>query len=992
MKNWRTIFVLVLCGLLYSFSDEKKQEVYAPPPYIDIATPWADSVLETLTLEERIGQLFMIPAYSKGNHLETAKLHQLVDSHKVGGIIFMQGGPVRQVEMINEIQRRSKTPVMIAMDAEWGLGMRLDSTISYPWQMALGATRDPEVVYRFGKEAARQLSLVGTHVSFSPVVDVNNNPINPVINARSFGEDVQLVSLLGDAYMRGLQDSRVLACAKHFPGHGDTDVDSHEDLPVILHSRGRLDSLEHRPFQFLIDRGLGSTMAAHLYIPALDSTPELASTLSTKIVNDLLKVQMGFRGLVFTDALTMKGVAKFHEPGELEVKALIAGNDILLFPSDVPIATQKIKAAIESGRISEAQITEKCHMVLKVKEWSGLHEFSSLETENLAESLNNSGAQALHKELAEKSLTLLRDDKNLLPVPLNSSKKIAVLNIGKKQNPEFNKALGNYLTFDNYHMSENPNFSTSKEITAQLKGYDLVIVAMATASRRVSKNYGINQQAVRVINRLSQTSDVIFCAFNNPYGLGRLHSPATAQAILVGYHDTKVTQQAMADAIVGAAPIGGRLPVSVSEEFGFGAGLDRSRINILRKVNPEQIGVSESRLLQIDSIALEGIAEQAYPGCRVLALKDGQLFYDKSFGHLTYEEKTPVTEETIYDLASITKVAASTFSLMRLQDEGKINVDYNLCDYLDICDTSDYYNMNLTEMLSHHARLKSWIPFYLQTIEDGSPNPDLYRKSKGGGFTTEVAKGLYINDNYRDSIYDRILNTALRSKREYKYSDLGYYFVQDIIERHTGNQLESFVDSAFYKPLGLESMGYLPLNSHDKNTIAPTEYDMKFRKQLVHGHVHDPGAAMMGGVGGHAGLFSNGYDLALLMQLFMSGGEYAGTQYISESTLDYFTQCHFCDEDNRRGIGFDKPTYELDRGPTCNSASLDSFGHSGFTGTLAWADPEHGIVYVFLSNRIYPNSDNRKLLKMDIRTRIQQVIYDAFDIPDREVPEDVVHN
>ncbi|NNE56292.1 MAG: serine hydrolase, partial [Flavobacteriales bacterium] len=436
----------------------------------------------------------------------------------------------------------------------------------------------------------------------------------------------------------------------------------------------------------------------------------------------------------------------------------------------------------------------------------------------------------------------------------------------------------------------------------------------------------------------------------------------------------------------------GKLPVTVSEAYPFGHGLESKRVSLLRNVMPEQIGVKSEVLFGIDSIVFEGIAAQAFPGCRVLAVQGGNVFFDKSYGHQTYEEKDLVHENTIYDIASITKVAASTLSLMRLQDEGKLNVDYNLCDYLDICDTSDYFNMNLTEMLSHHARLKSWIPFYLRTLDGGKINEKIYSRKARAGYTTKVANSLYINDNYVDSIYNRILDTDLRRKREYKYSDLGYYFVQDIIEKISGMPLEEYVDSTFYRALNLNTITYLPLEKHSKRDIAPTEYDMMFRKQLVHGHVHDPGAAMMGGVGGHAGLFSNARDLAVLMQMFVNDGEYGGQRIIQEETLDYFTQCHFCDEDNRRGIGFDKPTKDLDRGPTCNSASLDSFGHSGFTGTLVWADPEHDIVYVFLSNRVYPNSDNRKLLKMDIRTRIQQVIYDAFEIPARGNSDDVVNN
>jgi beta-N-acetylhexosaminidase len=995
MGNWKYVFTVIALLGSFGFDTIQKNVPVDPikkPEFLTRRTPWADQLIKKLTLDEKIGQLFMVPAYSNLDDKHVEELYQLVDTFKVGGLIFMQGGPVRQARLNNDLQNRSRVPLMVAMDAEWGLGMRLDSTISFPWQMALGAIDDPNLVYEFGTEAARELRRMGVHVSFSPVVDVNNNSANPVINARSFGENREQVATRGIAYMKGLQDHNVLACAKHFPGHGDTDVDSHEDLPLISHNRDRLDSIELYPFRRLVKRGLGSAMVAHLYIPALDTTRNCPSTLSKPTIDGVLKKEMGFKGLIFTDAMTMKGLANYYEPGAMHVAALKAGNDVLLFPGDVAVAFTKIKEAIANGELTEADITEKCYKILKFKEWCGLPFKRTVEVAHIVEDLNNSRAQAVHQKLAAESLTLLKNDQDLLPIQINSYTSIAVLNVGEEKNNAFTERFAEHFSFDTFSMAPSPDFSTSKYLVDTLSTYDLVVVNILKSSRRPSTNYGVNQQSVRLANSIAGNTKVILNIFSNPYALGNLLSPDRSDALLIAYHDDEMTQKVVADALAGATPIRGRLPITAYAKYPSGSGISTNPLNVLRHVSPDLIGADIKDLARIDSIANEGIMMGAYPGCRVLAAKGGQIFYDKSFGNQTYDGGLRVDQNTVYDVASITKIVASTLSLMKLQDDGVINVDYNLCDYLPLSDDCDYYNMNLREMLSHFAKLKDWIPFYLNTLEGGVLKPELFRTEAEDGYRTEVSSGLYIKDSYRDSIYANIISTPLRVVREYKYSDLGYYFVQDIIERKTGLPLNEYAMQTFYKPLDLNTIGYLPLERLPLSQVAPTENDTYFRHQSVHGHVHDPGAAMMGGVGGHAGIFSDAYDLAVLMQMLLNGGEYGGERFLQQETVNYFTDCHYCDQDNRRGIGFDKPTKALNSGPTCNSVSAESFGHSGFTGTLVWADPEHDIVYVFLSNRVYPDGANRKLLDLDIRTRIQQAIYDAFDIPARAVLSSPFHN
>lgn len=976
-KRFLAWLVILFVGGTFINADCNQFQPAVPPPFLQQNTQWADSILQSMTLRQKIGQLFMVAAWS--DHRENkAELEDLISNYNIGGLIFFQGGPVRQAQLTNHYQSISKTPLFVAMDAEWGLGMRLDSVMTYPRQMTMGALTENELIYQFGADMAEQLKRLGVQISFSPVIDVNNNPQNPVISNRSFGENKYKVAQKGLAYMRGLQDNFVLANGKHFPGHGDTETDSHKSLPIIEHDLARLDSIELYPFKQLINQGLGSIMVAHLYIPALDSTPNQASTLSGNIVTKLLRENLNYEGLVFTDALNMKGVSKYYDPGELDLKALMAGNDVLLFPEDVPKAVEKIEAAVAEGIISEKTIEKHCLKILKAKKWTGLDSLKPIDIQHLHEDLNKPAYRANNRKMIQESLTLLNNRKGIIPIADDFKKDIAVVSIGADTLNAFNSSFSRHFEADRYSVDRKPDFSFIKSMTDDLKKYDLVIFNFLETSNRTSINFGVSEQAMRLVNAVNGRTKVILNVFANPYALTDFKGLQKLDGLLIAYQDDEVTQDAVVNLITGAQGASGKLPVSISEDYPAQSGRFTTGGLRLQHAEPEFVGISSDSLLAIDTIAMEGIAEQAYPGCRVLIAKSGNVIWDKSYGHQTYEEKIPVDENTVYDLASITKIFASTASIMKLQDEEKLSVDYNLCDYLDISDTAACYNVNLKEMMSHYAQLKSWIPFYLETIDKGHLDKDLYRNTPEKGFTTPVSEGLYIRNSYADSIYKDIVSSTLRPKKEYRYSDLGYYFIKRIIEKESGYPMEDYVEKSFYDPMKLHSMGYHPLESMPIENIAPTEYDMLFRKQLVHGFVHDPGAAMLGGVGGHAGVFSNARDAAVMMQMFMNKGSYGGVNYIAPETVEYFTTCHYCDKDNRRGIGFDKPALE-GPGPSAKSASRSSFGHSGFTGTLVWADPEHELVYVFLSNRVYPNAENRKLIEKDIRTRIHQVVYNAIE-------------
>lgn len=972
----------VLCAQASLMKDVRR------PVFMENNSIWVDSLMDAMSLREQIGQLFMVAAYSNRAEDHVKELESMISDHGIGGLIFFQGGPERQIAMTNRLQGQSKIPLMIGMDAEWGVAMRLDSTIHYPYQMTLGAIRNDTMIHEMGREIGRQMKALGMHVNFAPVVDVNNNPDNPVINYRSFGEDPWRVSRKGVAYMSGLQRSGVLANAKHFPGHGDTDVDSHLGLPVILHDRARLDSIELFPFRQLAQRGLSSMMVAHLHIPAIDPTPGLPMTMSEKAVNGLLREEIGYEGLLFTDALNMKGIAAGRNPAELALEALIAGQDILLFPEDVAGTIKLIEEAVESGRIDASVIEEHCARILKSKAWLGLDKpVAILEESEAWSALDNDHAHRLNRILYERALTLAHHDGEILPLKQEQLSETAYLAIGGKLDNTFHQQLKAEGIAKAAACPARPDSRRRQQLAEIVQLYPRVVVGLHGMGRSPKDNFRLSTEAIELVYDLAQEHEVILSTFGNPYALSAFKGLDSLSAVLVTYEENEYTLGAAAKAILGTLEVDGRLPVSIDPDHPSGTGHTLAHLRLGEAI-PEELGLSSLDLAEIDSIALEGIEAGAYPGCVVLVAKEGKVVYEKAFGHHTYEEKRPVNLSDVYDIASITKVAATAGSLIHLVEEGLVDIDGTLGEHLpDLPDSSLYRDLVLRDVLAHQAGLQPWIPFYTNTLKDGRLDPELYRPTAKDNYDVQVADGVYLHHGQQDSILTRILKTPLRKKNkggtwEYKYSDLGYYFMKAIIEQQTGMGLEAYVDSVIYRPMGLDRIGYLPLERFDSDVIVPTEYDMYYRMQLLKGHVHDMGAAMQGGVGGHAGLFSNASDLAALMQMFMDGGTYGGTRLLNDSIIHEFTKCQYCTgerDENRRGVAFDKPNRHGDEGPTCNCISYESFGHSGFTGTLSWADPEEEVVYVFLSNRIYPSMANKKLQKMNIRTRVMEVIYMAIE-------------
>jgi beta-glucosidase-like glycosyl hydrolase/CubicO group peptidase (beta-lactamase class C family) len=939
-----------------------------------LANQWVDSVFKSLNRKQKIAQLMIIRAHSNLGPEHVTQVTELVKKYNVGGLCFFQGGPERQANLTNFYQKIAKTPLMVTIDGEWGLGMRLDSVISFQRQMMIGAISDAQLVYRFGRAVGEQCKRMGIHVNFAPVVDINNNPDNPVINDRSFGEDKYKVALFGTQYMKGMQDVGIMASAKHFPGHGDVSVDSHLDLPVINKSRPQLDSLELYPFRQMIKEGVGSIMSAHLYIPVIDTIANQATSLSYKSVTGLLRNELGFKGLTFTDALEMKGVSKFYPAGQASAQSLIAGNDLLCLPEDIKGSIKKIRKSIRKDQLDKADFEARVKKVLLAKYHLGLQRGDTIKTGNIVSDVN-AGTNEIKTLISQKAITLLKlANKDVLP--LKAGRKIAFVGVGIDKANAFATRLQQNYKADIYTFGYKEDSLTALNLLSKLKGtYDLVIIGVHNYSRRPANRYGISAAAYSLVNQLQSQSTAMTFVFGNPYAMKNIAS--AAGNLVACYEDDEITQQAAADVLLGKVSPKGKLPVTVSEELQYGMGITES--SFFPQVSPEVVGLNSAVLDRIDSIANDAIAQHATPGCVVLVAKDGKVAFQRAYGYTNYDSTEPVNNDMIYDLASVTKISATTVSVMKLYEEGKLDLDKTLGDYLPWVRGSNKEKLVLRSLLLHQAGLISFIPFYKDTNDkNGNPLSQYYSKVPTDSFSIRVADSVYMRTDYRDTMYSRILSSKLSGANEYIYSDNDFIFMGKVVEAVSGRPLEEYVKETFYVPLQMTTTTFKPREFFPINTIAPTEFDKTWRKQLLRGDVHDPGAAMFGGVAGHAGLYSNAYDLAKLYYMLLNGGEADGVRYFKKETVDKFTA--YSSNISRRGIGFDKPEKDNVTRKTpypAKSVSPATFGHTGYTGTCVWADPKQNLLYIFLSNRVTP-VDSNKLLQMNVRGNIHEIIYQAL--------------
>ncbi|MCR5014704.1 MAG: serine hydrolase [Bacteroidales bacterium] len=955
----------------------------------DAESRWVDSVYNSLTLEQRVGQLICLRANQPDKPFYD-EVGKYIKKYNIGGVCFFRADAVAQVEKTNEWQALAQTPLMVSIDAEWGLGMRVRNTISYPYQMTLGAITNDDLLYAMGQQIADQCMRMGIHVNFAPVADVNSNAKNPVIGVRSFGEDPKNVGEKAAAYALGMQSKGMITTMKHFPGHGNTDTDSHLTLPTVTRSYDEVKDIELAPFRYLIERGVNGAMVGHLYFPAIEPVANTSSSLSKGVVTDLLKEEMGFEGLIFTDGLDMKGVSQTVAADSVPYVAFLAGNDVLILPHDVPAAINQIRKGAERDPEIAARVEESCKKILKYKYRAGLNHYAPVSSKGMMDYLNQAEFLDLRRQLFTEAVTMLRNDNAV--IPLKADKNIAVVTIGKnssaKSMEEALKAAG--ITVKSYCVDKD----AAKEALLWLKeleAYDLVVVNVMQTSIFASKDFGVTAPTVDFFNKLVAQNDVVLNLFGCPYALDRFRINNSVKGLIVGYQDEHEVLDAVTAILAGRASAHGKLPVSTAK-FSCGDGIlvtgdpiaMPASAPVLKEgsLSIDQIPLPKGKIKafyerQLDSVARLGIEQGAYPGCQILAMKDGKVIYDKCFGTFTYGGGSKVVPEDVYDVASLTKIFASTLAIMKLYEDGLLDLNKTMGDYFPYLNASNKGAIKIIDVLTHQSGMKSWIPFHHELIDENGPKKEFFTDHIDETHTVRVAENLYLVNDYKEHIIDSIMKSPMKAKK-YVYCDMGFYFVPELVKQLTNKSLEEYLKENFYEPMHLTSIGFHPLQWRTRETIVPTEQDTLFRKQLLWGDVHDQMASLMGGMSGHAGLFANSHDLAVITQMLLDEGMFEGKQLLKAKTIRYFTTAPFTANNNRRGIGFDKLPIDK-KGPSTASmsASMSSYGHTGFTGTFFWADPENDLSIIFLSNRVCPNVEPNNLARMNIRTLLHDILYQA---------------
>jgi len=932
---------------------------------------WADSVLATFSLDQKIGQLYMIAAYSNKDDRHTQEVEQSINKYHVGGLIFFQGTPNKQVYLTNYYQTISQTPLFIAQDAEWGVKMRLDNAPKYPYAMTLGASSSAAIAFQAGQAMGQELKRLGVHISFSPVADINNNPNNPIIGFRSFGENRENVAAKTMAMAHGLQSEQIIACAKHFPGHGNTSTDSHLDLPIILGNKRQLDSIELFPFKHAFLGGTMATMIGHIHVPGLDNTPNLPASLSAKIVTNLLRNELSFDGLAITDAMNMKGVTKFFKNGEADVLALLAGNDIILCPESIEKGVLAIKNAIKDGRISIEMINEKVLRILYYKQWVGLENYSYTPIGDITQQIN---AIALQSEVLVKSalqsITLVSNKDKF--VPLNPTINYAFLSIGEIGKNEFYETLSGKLKLTRFSIEQNSNLQQCLKTSNQLKSFDSIIISFHKPSVWKNRSYGFSDEVIRLVNGLEKDAKACIVLFCNPY-LSKYFSHSAT--LMVAFEDEIVFRQIAAQMLLGNLPIIGNLPFKPIEldaptvplKYFVSSGLQAEKAAFNK--------MDTTKLKQIDYMLDEVLYSGAAPGGQVLVARNGEIVYSKTFGRYSSDQGQLVVPNTIYDLASITKIFATSLMAMRLYDMNELNIDAKLSQYIPGLENKAVGKITIKELMLHQAGLPPWIPFYKSTL--GENFNKIYSTSANAPYLLKVAPNMYMDTAYKSAMMNQVYNTTLNQKGVYKYSDLSMILLKQALENIAKISEDSFLNMHFYRPMNLKYTGFNLYKNYSVDSFAPTEKDDYFRNQTVQGYVHDMGAAMFGGVAGHAGLFSNTQDMFILSEMLRNNGNYNGSSYLSPATIAKFTSQQ--GYNSRRGLIFDKPDNR--RGftsPASDLAQGQVFGHTGFTGTCVWIDQSQQIVFIFLSNRTFPTQNNRKLIQANYREKIQSIVYQSL--------------
>ena len=917
------------------------------------AAPWAERQLQEMTLDEKIAQLFVIRLDGVFQNADSPSYREttaLVEEFGAGGLIFGPGTPMTQIAMANDLQAKAERPLLVAQDTEWGVGMRIDEATSFPPAMALGATRDASHAYRVGYVTAREARALGVHQLYAPVADVNNNPKNPIINVRSFGESPSLVGTMASAFTRGAQRGGTLATVKHFPGHGDTDVDSHINLPVLRFDRGRLDTLELPPFRQALDAGAKSVMTGHLALPeiAVDSVP---ATLSRSLTHDLLREELGFDGLVVTDALNMQAVTRTFGVGETAVRVLEAGADLVLMSTNPHAAHQAVRRAVTSGRLDTTEIDDSVRRLLTAKQELGLHEERQVALDTTRHRVDRRSHDVLSRTVARESLTLLANADSLLPLTPPEQYEALVVTLSDSEYPGTGDTFIDRLRdqpaiedLDTRRLDPRSDSTDVNDHLADAADYDVVVVPSFLRVQAWSGSIGLSDMHHDFLEDLAEAeTPVAFVAFGNPYAPTDL-TPAP-DAILAAYGSGDASQRAAAQALGGAAGTPGRLPVTIPGVAKKGDGESLAPV-APREGLPESVGLDGPRLARLDTLFRSAMLDGAFPGGAVAVGRGPALAQLEAFGYHTYEETKPVQTGTQYDLASLTKVVATTTAIMKLYEADSLELDAPVARYLPDFAQNGKEAVTVRQLLTHSSGLKSYL------------GPEERGPTRAALLDTLMAQPLTYTPGTQST-----------------YSGLNAITLMRIVETISGRSFEAFCRAHIFEPLGMDQTGFYDADV-TREWVAPTTDTTGTRYR---GSVHDPMARDMGGVSGNAGLFSTAPDLARFGYMLTHDGRIDGRQFLEPETIATFT-AQADVPGSTRALGWDTKSPE-GYSSAGDEFSAASFGHTGYTGTSFWVDPAEDLFFVLLTNRVYPDDSAEQITQ--VRPRAADIVHRAIDGPPR---------
>ena len=1004
MTKFNRILLLAVAVMTLSMSAVARSATGLPNLFNNVnqveMNRWVDSVFNAMSADARIGQLIIAAVTPTDNEATRNLVKRLVTQDMVGGLIYEKSTIAEQAGVTNLAQSFATVPLMITIDGEWGLGMRLKEVPNFQRNLILGAVDNDMLLYEYGREVARQCRRMGIQVNFAPVLDVNDNPLNPVIGDRSFGESPEEVARHAIAFARGLEDGGVMAVGKHFPGHGSSSEDSHKTLPVIKKSMQEINTCELVPFRRFVDSGLSGILTAHLLVPAIEDAP---TSLSRASVTNILRDRLNFNGLIFTDALNMKGATQMLK-GSPCVNALLAGNDVLLMPEDVTQEIAAIKSAIANGTLRQADVDERCKKILRYKYALGLTTLQHVNTTNLASDINSVNASLLKRQLTAGSITIIKNNDGILPIHNLQSRHIAVATIGDEGGVKstFQRRCADYAEVSRFDLDM---AGSATALAEQLHDghFNTIIV-------EVGEDNAANRAALDVV--VKKCKNVIVVITAKPYGIKNYGTAIThkhVKAVVLTYENSTLAEDYAAQTIFGGNAASGNLPVSLAFEgkktrYEAGHGIHYGA-NRLGYSIPAEVGMDNRLVAQIDSVCRLGVQQHAFPGCQVIVGRHGKIIYKGSFGTIDYSSSVKVDDYTLFGLASVSKATGTISAVMKAFDDGKFRLEDKASEYIPGLRDGDKEDITFRDLLYHETGMPASLNMWYMMMDansytgeliagaedathtvkimngawghkDAKMRTDILSPVKTDKFNIAIADGLWGGRVTYDSIMNRMYHAKL-GKKKYLYSCCNFSLLADAVQRMTHSPLNYYVNNYIFAPLGAYHTMYRPLSKFSRDEIAYTEVDTYLRRQHIHGYVHDELAAFSGGVQGNAGLFSNANDLAKLFQMWLNGGVYGGVRMLKASTVETFTTQK--SPNSHRGLGFDKPVVgNPDASNTCPEATPETFGHTGFTGTCFWVDPKNDMFYIFLSNRVCPTRNNPNFGRISARSHIQSLIYKAI--------------